>query len=378
MGNHKVSGEARRSAGTMEIVSSDELRKRTSALFNRDLNAQEIESLDHIKMGRHEFEAVFEQIKNALRRYKTAKEVLDANRLELQDSIKTASTGAARPPANMTLIESIRQRKAEAERVKEVEKDILEAKRLEGEIKFMMVLESLQKQNTQNIETKILSMQSELIFKEYFEEWYEDRLTVEIATEYDDYKNHVDEIIEIEKDAEILGAGVDVTLSTNESLGKKLARVKRKIESGELGEIKYNWSFKTGKWSKVNNIPNVVIALDVATVKNLWYLHENLGSYENPEKLPEDQKEKYKSDLKKLRTHIARALVVEQLRYQLKVYSNFARSVGNQKLAERFGAIAEKFADISEWTGKQIENADVKTHQSIAEFKAQMGNVFGV
>lgn len=125
---------------------------------------------------------------------------------------------------------------------------------------------------------------------------------------YDDIKNGVDSIIEIEQKAKSpqhLALGIDVTFSPD--IENKFQRIEDSIRSGELGYIRY---FKSGRFrGELKHVPMVVVGADMETVRGLselWLSRKNA----------------------QLGRHPMQEIFVEEITNQLTAFAAFARAVG--------------------------------------------------
>lgn len=93
--------------------------------------------------------------------------------------------------------------------------------------------------------------------------WLGDGARVIKTSEYDDWKNGVDGIIEFKGDDEKVAHtawGVDVTYGVGGTLEKKFRIIMRNIEKGDLAFIKY---FKSGDFKgERGNVPRVVVGAE--------------------------------------------------------------------------------------------------------------------
>ncbi len=135
------------------------------------------------------------------------------------------------------------------------------------------------------------------------------------SCEYDDFKNKVDEIVEVEDGSQEnfshLGLAIDVT--TTGSLYKKLAPIWDDLKKGNLGEVKYFNSKEGG----LKNLPRVVISADKREVEELMELW-----------LEENKKE--------LVSHPIQFHILDQIKIQLEKSKIWLKEKGENNLAEIF------------------------------------------
>lgn len=137
------------------------------------------------------------------------------------------------------------------------------------------------------------------------------------TSDFDDIKNGVDLVAEFqdkkEKSASHLALAVDVTFARD--IGKKIDRIKREIENGELSRIKYFASEFLLHSGELADIPRVIIGADVDTIKNLGTVW-----------LAEDKKA--------LATHEMQKVILEEMQMQLESFAQYARAKKQNGAAE--------------------------------------------
>jgi hypothetical protein len=142
------------------------------------------------------------------------------------------------------------------------------------------------------------------------------------TSEFDDFKNGADGVIEFEEN--YLALGIDVTFSVE--MEDKFRRIKKEIEAGKLTEIKYFVSEHTPP-TKLPGIPRVVIGADAKTVKELSDLW-------------------LEGDKKKLATHPIQFQILEEIVYQLKSFADYAEEVGQKEAAKKYREELKKVSAI--------------------------------
>lgn len=150
--------------------------------------------------------------------------------------------------------------------------------------------------------------------------WLGDDATPIKTTEYDDYINKIDLVVEFMKDssATYLGLGIDATFSI-EKISEKMQKLKENIKRGQLSRVKYFFSEKVGLRGELINLPSVIIAVDKKTILELC--------------------EKWQSRDKDLKTNFIQHQIIEQILVQLNLFQKIAEQEGNKKLAERFESV---------------------------------------
>jgi hypothetical protein len=142
------------------------------------------------------------------------------------------------------------------------------------------------------------------------------------ASRYDDIVNGVDTILEFRsnpneaKQASYLTLGIDDTFSTNaEVQEKKLRRIRSKIDSGELTQVKYFSSDYMNFRGELRNVPLIVLGAElrmVAQLRDLMLSRDN----------------------KSLDLHPIQHLLLQEAKMETGVFSGYAKRVGRADLAE--------------------------------------------
>lgn len=170
----------------------------------------------------------------------------------------------------------------------------------------------------------------------------ESAMTIQ-ASDYDDIHNGVDTIVEFEEEDTShshLALAIDVTTS-QDSLNKKLDRIKREIESGSLTQIKYFYSESIGFRGEKTKVPRVVIGAEKKTISDLvskWM----------------DQKNK------ELAEHIVQVIILEQIRIQLEKFKEYAETIKAESIAKVYDKaliIINKIREEKNFTEEQIDDA---------------------
>ena len=204
-------------------------------------------------------------------------------------------------------------------RREEIEKDLREAEKLKAEFARQSAREPEkdQAQKTGKILEAIIHEESELA------EWLGPEAFTTKTSDYDDFKNHIDTVVEFrspEKSASHLAFAIDVTMATF-AIGAKLESILKAIERGELGRVKYFISGVEQKPMGLEKIPHVIVGMNGKTVEELAELwiekkHKELGA------------------------HRVQFMILEEIRMQLDAFKRFAESVRVQR-----SGIAAIFAD---------------------------------
>lgn len=173
------------------------------------------------------------------------------------------------------------------------------------------------------------------------------------TSEYDDYVNGIDFVIETE-DRE-LALGTDITFSHSAELLNKLNKIKKEIDAGELPQLVFYDPLKKDRRS----LPRAVIAVErnkVIKALKLWADSEKNESFE-----------------KLLKNHPLRAKTMLELEMQLEAFAFYAKSIGNREIAAAYNDLLSQIQLLiidHEETIKQYKNLidDDSAYQTIASF----------
>ncbi|OGM99752.1 MAG: hypothetical protein A2817_00860 [Candidatus Yanofskybacteria bacterium RIFCSPHIGHO2_01_FULL_39_8b] len=176
-----------------------------------------------------------------------------------------------------------------------------------------------------------------------------------IASRYDDIKNGVDFVLEILENQKFgyLALNVDVTSSIVQ-IGNNLEEVKKKIISGDLTEIKYFQSKRSGITGKKDTIPKVVIGIDSNALKELSLLRVELNTYRAALKKPENSSptvqesliKKAKEAGLKLSSHRIQVLILKEIEIQIEKYIEFANKNNYTKVASIYQSALNTIREI--------------------------------
>jgi hypothetical protein len=164
---------------------------------------------------------------------------------------------------------------------------------------------------------------------------------------YDDIRNEIDLVVEFrdpDQPTSSLGLAIDITLAKDKKdiqrgvifpdLSKKIVRSKEEIQRDRLPEVKY-------AAPKGQKMPRVVVATDLATIKDLAELYLT-------------------KDTKRLADHPFQIRLLDQIFLQLKAQLDYAQGVPNstaeREIAERL-TIIERIRQLKEPLRKKHERA---------------------
>jgi len=147
--------------------------------------------------------------------------------------------------------------------------------------------------------------------------WLGEHAKAKKASWYDDLKHGIDEIVEFDQtktsSTSHLALGVDITFSTG--IFKKMEDIKTRIDSGDIGVIKYLLT-KTYR-GEMRDVPRVVVGADMKNLNEII-------------KLWVDNKKK------KLAQHRVKFMVLSQIMVQLNDFAEYAEKTGKHEIADSF------------------------------------------
>jgi hypothetical protein len=188
-------------------------------------------------------------------------------------------------------------------------------------------------------------------------DWMGPDAIVIVPSEYDDYVNHVDTILEFDRPGQIshLTLGVDITNSVRH-VAEKFAGIKRSIEEGTLSKVEYFKS--THSIGKLNLVPQVVIGADAKTRREMAELVLQYRILkDNPNKTP-DRHEEFKRLRSKLETHSLQFKLLYSIKSQLEAFAAYAKKMDQEDLA----AVYERTNQIIKEILKDKETPEGKDH----------------
>jgi hypothetical protein len=157
----------------------------------------------------------------------------------------------------------------------------------------------------------------EVIINEQIElsDWLGGSAMTQKASEYDDYKNGVDTVVEFDEEEGFSHLALAIDVTSSHELARKFDRIKKEIDQGVLTKIKYFVSEGLSFKGEKGNIPRVVIGADRKTITDL------MGKW-----IDEDKEA--------LAKHVVQAILIEEIIAQLEVFASYAQSVGQEKAAD--------------------------------------------
>lgn len=156
-------------------------------------------------------------------------------------------------------------------------------------------------------------------------DWFGPQAQIIKTARFDDYINKIDMVIEFEDDEKRfshLALGIDVTFGSRD-LRKKFEAIRAKIDSGELGEVKYFHSERQHFMGRKRKLPQVVIGTEMERVKELGLLWMNRKN-------------------KELGEHPVQIMILEEAMLQLETFADYARHTSKDALTAIFEAELQK------------------------------------
>ncbi len=159
--------------------------------------------------------------------------------------------------------------------------------------------------------------------------WFGESAQTIKTSRYDDIKNGIDLIVEFLKDeshSSLLALAVDVTLTSDaEKIREKLEKIKKNIDKGRMGTIKYFKSETFSLRGEKTNVPKVVIGVDYRTfieVIDLWTQSFLQKSTANAHK--------------KLAEHHIQFILLNEISLQLEEFKKYAQKKNQNKIVEEY------------------------------------------
>src|SRR3989344_86918 len=149
--------------------------------------------------------------------------------------------------------------------------------------------------------------------------WFGDNAHTFKSSDYDDFTNKVDMIAEwsMPEGSRVVGLAVDATFGSD-SISKKMEQIKKEIDEGALGSIKY-MKYADGrlKQEPLRNVPRIVLGVSQEVVEELARLWVN-------------------GEKTRLGEHSVQKAFLLQLECQLQFMEAYARGVGNETAANAY------------------------------------------
>ncbi|MBL7045512.1 MAG: hypothetical protein ISR99_00560 [Parcubacteria group bacterium] len=176
---------------------------------------------------------------------------------------------------------------------------------------------------------KVATVLEAMVAEQIDNGWFGSSIRTAKHSRFDDYRNGVDIVAEIEdrvaeEEAKKLAIAIDATYGVGTSK-MKISKILEDIDKGELANIKYYQSSK-GEQIPNQKMPKFVVGADRATVERLSVLWT-------------------KDNLAELNIHPAQRMMLEQIKKQAEVFNKYATSKDQPEVASSYAAI-EKRVDL--------------------------------
>ncbi|NCC71273.1 hypothetical protein EOM09_06850 [bacterium] len=212
--------------------------------------------------------------------------------------------------------------------------DIYEDSEIESDKKYVLEMKKKFRENEtrESEKTKTIANAIEIIINDQIElaDWLGEETYTYQTSEYDDIRNGIDAVLEfINEDEEnnqtFLGIAFDITYKND--VAKKFLRIKKEIDEHKNKGIKYFQSENTDYKGPIENIPRLVIGLDIKSGEELIELYcENRN--------------------KELSKHFFQFELIDELLYQLDIFIKYSEKVKNKEALTSYEEIKEKILKI--------------------------------
>lgn len=163
------------------------------------------------------------------------------------------------------------------------------------------------------------------------------------TTRFDDVFHGVDIIVERispQNQSSELGLGIDVTFGRNiETLKRKIEKIKKHIDQGELTRIKYFKSKQRAMRGELSEIPLVVVGSTADTARELANLFA-------------------KKEDAKLEGHQIQFQVMQEIIIQCEYFSAYARAQNKEDLAKRYDVVKEFINSSMKLNSRLVDEGD--------------------
>ncbi len=204
----------------------------------------------------------------------------------------------------------------------QVRRDRAEVERLLKEFESSNSPQEKEAKKLATVFEAILGEQSEL------SEWLGSQVTTINSSDFDDIKNGVDMIVEVNGEmgsTSHMGLAIDATYSSN--LTSKFERIKSNIDKGSLATIKYFSSPNKDFMEQLRQVPRVVVGADADTIDELiemWVTGRK----------------------KELGEHPIQFQIIDLIITQLEAFKDYSKKIDNNELVNKFDGFIKIFVEI--------------------------------
>lgn len=184
------------------------------------------------------------------------------------------------------------------------------------------------------------------------------------STDYDDYRNGIDIIVEFEREEGDmhLALAIDVTESPRKML-EKLKNIKAAIRTGSLGHLKY---FKSKHLrEKMRGIPHVVVGAGYEVLGNISELLLRFkrlqATIEESRKSGQSaSEERALAEFTKVRSAVAehplQGMLLNEIKLQLESFREYAHTIGKEDVVDQYSKILALIDNVIEKKGDLAKN----------------------
>ncbi len=175
--------------------------------------------------------------------------------------------------------------------------------------------------------------------------WFGESATHRTASEFDDYVNHVDGIVEFEDEGTQthLALAVDVTKST-QHIEEKLNDIRHSILSGKLTEVRYFTSHT--QEGSLKNVPRVIVGASQHTIEHVAQLiftfeatRKSAGAQNISEETKRTLHQRFEEARNELEKHPLQFALLLEIQTQLRAFHAYAEKVKKPEVATQYARV---------------------------------------
>lgn len=188
--------------------------------------------------------------------------------------------------------------------------------------------------------------------------WFGENASTIKTSRFDDIINGVDAIVEFDEKTHPAHLALAIDATFSEIVTDKFKNLKTKIDQGKLAVVKYFQSERISFRGEMSNIPFIVVTANVKTVKelsNLWINKDNEA----------------------LAKHWIQFQLLEEMEKQCVVLSQYANSIGQDRLAEKYKTISKLVQQIVIERRKKVTDTGERD-QNLYSVQSDLELIFGV
>jgi len=174
-------------------------------------------------------------------------------------------------------------------------------------------------------------------------DWFGRNATISLPSLYDDYRNHVDSLIEIDQHDGISISAISLDVTFKKSIGSKLREIIDKLQQGQLTKVKYYESEKASFRGEKTGVPHFVVGVSFDTLSELTNLFAE-----------------GKNSL--LAGHQVQFQILDEIILQAECFAEIGKKNGNTNVEDAYGRVARIFRGIYEERSKVITDKGTRDH----------------